>query len=225
MAFRECYPPRKPKQAYSRTYITGDPWVPAPPAPHTPAQDQVTQKVSDITYTVYNGDYKKTYITSDTWVPLPPAQHPESVLKGFEELYEKRDVDNNIIAAAGVASKEQVEQNLGELPQYYRGFLVLDENGNEVPKPNYYPYESHDVCNALVTFSVTSDGKLDPISDVTLCIESDRDVVIYSEDRKFGILMEDNTVVTGFDYANDYLLTETEQEIQYESGGFVELGL
>jgi len=220
MTFQDCYPQRPPQRAYERNYITNDPWVPGPPAPHTPLQDQVTQKVSQITYTVYNGDYEKTYITNDTWVPLPPAQHTESVLKGYEELYEKRDVDNNIIAAAGVASKEQVEQNLRELPEYYIGYYV-----DEVRKTNYAAYESRDVCNAVVTFNVTPSGILDPISDITLCIEEDRDVVIYSEDRQFAILLEDNTMITGFDYANDYLLTESDQEVQYESGGFIELGL
>ena len=228
MTFNDCYPNRTAQRAYERTYITNDPWVPLPVAPHDPpGQDQVTQKVSDITYTVYNGDYEKTYITNDSWVPQPVDPHTESTLQGWEEYYEKSDVDNNTIAAAGVASEQQVKQNYNtpELPEYYRGFLVLDENGDEVPKPNYDKYVSRDVCNSIITFVVTPDGRLDPVNDVTLCIEADRDTVISTENRQFVIMLEDGTVLDGFDYPNDYLLTESNQEVQYEDGGFLELGL
>ena len=225
MTFQDCKPERPAQKAYERTYITNDPWVPPPVAPHDPPeQEQVTQKVSDITYTVYNGDYKKTYITNDSWVPLPVAQHTESTLKGWEELYEKRDTDNNIIAAAGVASKEQVEQNRGELPEYYRGYYVQEENG-VVPKTNYGKYASRDVCNVIIPFARTPDNRLDPLTDVTLCIEADRDTVISTENRQFIIMLEDGTVLDGFDYPNDYLLTESNQELEYEGGGFVELNL
>ena len=139
-------------------------------------------------------------------------------------MYEKTDVDGNTIAAAGVASKEQVEQNLGELPEYYRGFYVLDENG-VVPKTNYDPYVSRDVCNVIIPFDTTPGGRLDPLTDVTLCIEADRDTVISTENRQFVIMLEDGTVLDGFDYPNDYLLTESNQELQYENGGFLELNL
>ena len=141
MTFQNCKPERPAQKAYERTYITNDPWVPQPLA-HTTHQVRTrSPRRCLISPTRCIGDYKKTYITTDSWVPLPVAQHTESTLKGWEELYEKRD-DNNIILAAGVASKEQVEQNLGELPEYYRGFYVLDENGDVVPKTNYDEYVS-----------------------------------------------------------------------------------
>lgn len=176
-----------------------------------PASAIVTQKVSDITYEIYNKDYKRARTIYDEAVP--PLTQPK-ILEGWNEDYVKLDVDNNpAIQPITGESKERasyymVTQNIPNENQWYNKFDIDNEPAE------YKKYERLDFFNCFpcpvnpgeaaaddpdcpcgkpggaITF--TLDGE-----EAILALQDDRDNIFVTEKHIFHIRLEENTVITG----------------------------
>ena len=183
----------------------------------------VTQKVSGITYEIYNKDYVRSNLFGgEPLVPDPitgnneagkPQKQPD-ILKGWNEDYVKLDVDNNpAIQPITGESKERasyymVTQNIPNENQWYNKFDI----DNEPAK--YKKYERVDFFNCFpcpVNPGEPADDNPDcpcgkPGGAITftldgeeaiLALQDDRDNIFVTEKHIFHIRLEENTVITG----------------------------
>lgn len=197
-----------------------------------PASAIVAQKVSDITYEIYNKDYKRARTIYDEAVP--PLTQPD-ILEGWNSDYLKLDVDNNpALQPITGESKEDasyfmVTQNPDDLNQWYVKYDI-DNVPAEVRSYerldffNCYPCPvapgeaaaddpdcpCGDIDSGPITFTLNGE-------EAILALQDDRDNIFVTEEHIFHIRLEENTVITGL--VSDSLVDTPEIDwISDESG-------
>jgi hypothetical protein len=192
----------------------------------------VHQKIGDISYRVWNGDYQRSLTepvskTGDPTVDAPANKDPKQpqLLGGFNGDYIKEDWWDSSAYQKKVSgmSEKYVYQTI-----YQKWKLdsadpgTLEEGINQVLISAYDPYVRSDFCGVEINFTVR-DGKIIPQGDIILAMEQDRDDTFYTEDANYVIQLEVNTELYQVDYENDYFLREEgDIALSYENDALIE---
>lgn len=236
-----CEPLRPAKTGYRRSWtdadravnkVSGDPVQPSPGI--------VTQKVSDIEYNVWNGDYQRSLTIPVSFTDKDANKDPiqPNLKQGwngdFIRSYTATDIEiNDYVSLSDITglSEKFVKQTL------YTGYYVLKETVYPAPsllvpdeKTVYDEYVSKDICNQEVYLDgdVVVDGNGTPVSvifveNATLCMEEDRDNVFKTEFSFQAIQLEDNTSLSHIDYTGDYFVREEgDIALSMEQGNLIE---
>lgn len=152
------------------TYIRCD--VDCKPVAKQPANAQVKQDVSCITYEVWNGDYKRSRTPFDE--PFPALKQP-ALKSGWNGDYIQTQSDGT--QKTGIA-QQQVTQSL---------YIKSDVDCALAP------YECY-VRSSL--FNLEIPDVIDPVeTPVVLALAADRDNIFVTENNIFRIVLENNTVL------------------------------
>lgn len=186
------------------------------------ASAKLTQKVSDITYEVYNKGYHRSNLTGGGKMPYGTPSESGKLLKqpaifdGWNADYVKLDVDNEpALQPITGESKEDasfymVTQNPDDLNQWYVKYDVDNVPAEIIryervdyfgcfpaPKEAGEPAVDDPTCSALGRPDDDAPNSFTMNGEeVLLALQDDRDNIFVTENQIYHIRLEDNTHIT-----------------------------